>query len=115
MRSITIFTAAILIAGLLFINLSEKVYSQPVPFEGCCQLFTGCVNLSQSACLENPNSFHFVMDELCNETTSRCPGLPLGDSEASGVPTLSEWGLISMAGILGIVGFMVIRRRKATA
>lgn len=31
------------------------------------------------------------------------------------VPTLSEWGLISMASILGIVGFMVIRRRKATA
>jgi len=31
------------------------------------------------------------------------------------IPTLSEWGLIAMAGILGIVGFMVIRRRKATA
>jgi len=31
------------------------------------------------------------------------------------VPTLSEWGLITMAGILGIVGFMVIRRRKVTA
>lgn len=31
------------------------------------------------------------------------------------VPTLSEWGLIAMAGILGLVGFMVIRRRKATA
>jgi len=31
------------------------------------------------------------------------------------VPTLSEWGLIAMAGVLGIVGFMVIRRRKATA
>jgi hypothetical protein len=30
------------------------------------------------------------------------------------VPTLSEWGLIAMAGILGIIGFMVIRRRKAT-
>ncbi len=29
------------------------------------------------------------------------------------VPTLSEWGLIAMAGILGIVGFMVTRRRKA--
>ena len=28
------------------------------------------------------------------------------------VPTLSEWGLIAMASILGIVGFMVIRRRK---
>jgi len=33
----------------------------------------------------------------------------------SNVPTLSEWGLISMAAILGIVGFMVIRRRKLTA
>ena len=34
---------------------------------------------------------------------------------ASSIPTLSEWGLIAMAGILGIVGFMVIRRRKVTA
>ncbi|MCK5391270.1 MAG: IPTL-CTERM sorting domain-containing protein [Deltaproteobacteria bacterium] len=32
------------------------------------------------------------------------------------IPTLSEWGLIAMSGILGIVGFiMVIRRRKVTA
>ena len=31
------------------------------------------------------------------------------------IPTLSEWGLIAMAGILGIVGFMVIYRRKVTA
>ena len=31
------------------------------------------------------------------------------------VPTLSEWGLISMAAILGIVGFMVMRRRKVVA
>jgi len=31
------------------------------------------------------------------------------------IPTLSEWGLIAMAGILGIVGFMVMRRRKVAA
>ena len=31
------------------------------------------------------------------------------------IPTLSEWGLIAMAGVLGIVEFMVIRRRKVTA
>jgi hypothetical protein len=32
------------------------------------------------------------------------------------VPTLSEWGLIAMAGILGIAGFIVaMRRRKVTA
>ncbi len=39
-------------------------------------------------------------------------GMPIRVEE---VPTLSEWGLIAMAGILGIVGFMVIRRRKVTA
>jgi len=31
------------------------------------------------------------------------------------IPTLSEWGLVAMAGVLGLVGFMVMRRRKATA
>jgi len=34
--------------------------------------------------------------------------------EPAQVPTLSEWGLIAMASILGIVGFMVIRRKKVT-
>ncbi len=31
------------------------------------------------------------------------------------IPTLSEWGLIAMAGLLGIVGFMVVRRRQLSA
>ena len=31
------------------------------------------------------------------------------------IPTMNQWGLIAMTGILGIVGFMVIRRRKITA
>ena len=31
------------------------------------------------------------------------------------VPTLSEWGLIALAGVLGIAGYMVMRRRKAAA
>lgn len=31
------------------------------------------------------------------------------------VPTLSEWGLIAMAGILGLVSFFVIRRRLVSA
>jgi len=31
------------------------------------------------------------------------------------IPTLSEWGLIITAGVLGIIGLMVIRRRKLRA
>ncbi len=30
------------------------------------------------------------------------------------VPTLSQWGLIATAGLLGIIGFIVIRRRQLT-
>jgi subtilisin-like proprotein convertase family protein len=35
--------------------------------------------------------------------------------DAQNIPTLSEWSLMAMAGILGIAGFMVMRRRKVTA
>ncbi len=42
-------------------------------------------------------------------------GFMCGEAIVTQVPTLSEWGLIAMAGILGIVGFMVMRRRKVSA
>ncbi len=31
------------------------------------------------------------------------------------VPTISEWGLITLSGILGVIGFMVIRRRQSVS
>jgi len=34
---------------------------------------------------------------------------------SEGIPTLSEWGLIAMAVVLGIIGYLVIRRRKVNA
>lgn len=37
------------------------------------------------------------------------------ESPARSVPTLSEWGLIAMAGILALAGLIVIKRRKVTA
>lgn len=48
--------------------------------------------------------------ELCRKRLFSGCNLP-----PRNVPTLSEWGLIAMAGILGIVGFIVMRRRKVTA
>jgi len=41
--------------------------------------------------------------------------MPLPNVVTTPIPTMSGWGLIAMAGILGIVGFMVIRRRKVSA
>jgi len=31
------------------------------------------------------------------------------------IPTLSEWGMIVMAGVLGIIGLILLRRRKIAA
>jgi hypothetical protein len=41
--------------------------------------------------------------------------LTFGDCALTNIPTLSEWGMIAMAGVLGIIALLVIRRRKATA
>ena len=49
-----------------------------------------------------------VQGAVCNDITGRCEVL-------RNVPTLSEWGLVVVAGLLGIIGFMVIRRRRATS
>lgn len=43
------------------------------------------------------------IEDFCNELNAR------------NVPTLSEWGLIAMAGVLGIVSFMVMRRKRVKA
>ena len=51
--------------------------------------------------------------EVVNRAFDQCGSAE--PSAPSTIPTLSEWGLIAMAGILGIAGFMVMRRRKLTA
>lgn len=40
------------------------------------------------------------------------PDLNAGPNLVSNVPTLSEWGLIAMAGVLGLISLMVIKRRQ---
>jgi len=48
--------------------------------------------------------------------TENCfDGLVFVEGSLRNVPTISQWGLIAMAGLLGIVGFMVMRRKKVTA
>lgn len=39
----------------------------------------------------------------------------LNQVDPANVPTLSEWGLIAMAGILGLIAFVVLKRKKAVA
>jgi len=62
-----------------------------------------------------------VIDTATNMVVATTPvgdapqGVAIADLQPRNVPTLSEWGLIAMAGVLGIAGLMVMRRRKAAA
>ncbi len=42
-------------------------------------------------------------------------GLVFGQIQPRPIPTLSQWGLIAMAGVLGIIGLLAIRRRQSVA
>ena len=110
---ISLFLVTFLIIGFFFLALPEKGFSgtgmTPI---GCCQ-FTKpieCNNLfTEGEVLEcGIEEGTILLGEVCMDDTE-C------SSPATNVPTLSEWGLIAMAGVLGIVGFMVIRRRKVAA
>jgi len=57
-----------------------------------------------------PPSFNVV-----GQTVDCFDGIAFAERVSNNVPTLSEWGLIAMAGLLGLVGFMVLKRRKVTA
>jgi len=109
-KRVSLFLIAYLIVGFFFLAVPEKGYSGggiPPSELGCCQFGDNCETITSSQCFEDTGNLGFFPEGICDENTSQC-------IVRSGIPTLSEWGLIAMAGVLGIVGFMVIRRRKVT-
>ncbi len=113
---ISLFIATLLIIGFFFLALPEKGYSGATMFTGCCQQGDDKV-LKENFCIDllDPKQLcngRIFPRETCNQTTGLCQRQQANNIP---IPTLSEWGLIATAGILGIVGFMVIRRRKVTA
>ena len=105
-----------------FISIDNTVTITEVLPEGwelanieCVQGVTNCGVEEFLPCL------NIVINEETNSITATC----LDDDEGSctftnvlpgrAVPTISQWGLIAVAIIIGAVGFMVIRRRAARA
>ena len=58
---------------------------------------------------------HSITAQCLDDDMRSCTFTNSFSPEPRNVPTISEWGLIALAGIIGIVGLMVIRRRKALA
>jgi len=74
-----------------------------VAFEPCLSItIDEATNSITATCLDNDQG-------SCTFTNVLAPVAP------AQVPTLSEWGLISMAGVLGLIAFAVLRRKKAAA
>lgn len=124
MKTVTTFVWSLLILSFVFLSLPENSNAQdftipPLP-GGCCQ-YVGVVpsNLGQDICADispglkcpfnsDRQLVGFFELETCNLSTGQC-------EVPRNVPTLSEWGLIAMAGVMGLVGFILLRRKKATA
>ena len=51
----------------------------------------------------------FTVGQSCNDVSGQC------NSGARNVPALTEWGLILLAGVMGFIGYLLLRRKKATA
>lgn len=84
--------------------------------------------LASIECIEGTSSCGMGVFEPCltatvdgNSVTFFCEDNDLASCvftnvrTAGNIPTLSEWGLIAMAGIMGLVGFMVVMRRRKAA
>ena len=95
-----------------FLNGNDTVRVTELPTEGFVLTDINCTT-------EDEENVIIILNQRAVRITCVSPGPSFDctfvNSEITGVPTLSEWGLIAMAGILGIVGFMVIRRRKVAA
>ena len=92
----------------------SEIYSSPTGvavFTG--QFGNGVVTaIGWDYCCTPPNNEGQILDwyEVVNRAFDQC-----APKFKPVIPTLSEWGLISMAGILGIFGVLAVRRRKVTA
>ena len=67
--------------------------------------YAGTTVRFRAAEVDNQGNFYFAIDDLECE----------GGTVVTGIPTLGEWGLMAMAGVLGIAGLLYARRKRAAA
>lgn len=112
-KHIILFMMVLLTAGFFFLAAPEQSHAGFAQIQvTCCQQEGSCYDNSEGGgALACPNGM-FVDGAVCNETDGVCVAQ---SASVNPVPTLSEWGLIAMAGVLGIVGYLVVRRRRVSA
>ena len=112
-QRLSIFITILAFVGFFALAIPDVAISGiglPGAGPGCCIGEGGCVEFGEGAvaCIANTvNESGFCSPE---------PGLDgMCVDAVSNIPTLNEWGLIALAGILGLIGYTVLRKRRATA
>jgi len=91
-------------------DIDELIFRQTVSLSACDFLTSQINNLNPSEDSFTINEVTYVWENFEIITADLdCRNI------VSPVPTLTQWGLIAMAVILGIVGYLVIRRRRVSA
>ena len=115
MKTLSVIVSTFIIVLTLFVAIPDTALAQgppgPPTILGCCQFAGGCENTGLLECNNTFGSQGWFLGEMCNEETELCPSSVI----TRNVPTLSQWGLIALAGVLGILAFIGIRRKKQTA
>ena len=102
------------------LNLEEEVFVNSLAFHPITgELFGSTVDLDnppdeRSSTLIKINTVTGVTTKV-GDLPDCFDGIIFREVLPSNVPTLSGWGLIATAGLLGIIGFIVIRKRQVTA
>ena len=89
-------------------------------FAGVAIIDTDCCQISENECADTSEGPILCMEgdlqenAFCDENLGLCR-TELTPIRGRPIPTLSEWGLIAMGGVLGIVALLILRRRRAAA
>lgn len=108
---VSLFSIIVLAFGFVFLALPDEGFAgvAPIPI-ACCQQEGSCFDVTEGP--ESCTDGVFVDNALCSQITGQCVG---GGEEVSSIPTLSEWGLVAAAVVLGVAGYLVVRRKRAAA
>ncbi|MGH7849842.1 MAG: IPTL-CTERM sorting domain-containing protein [Thermodesulfobacteriota bacterium] len=116
-----LFIVSFILTGLFFFSLTESGFAGSSPGgPPCCDIPSidfcyggGAVSQCSAECL-NSGDCILYQDQICVLDGSD-PAFGSCQLFQSNIPTLGEWGMIILAMTLGIVGYMIIRRKKAAA
>jgi len=94
-------TGALAVGGLAFNPITQQLFASAN--NGEIESDSYLLTVDESV----PPSFN-----IQGQTVDCFDGIVFVEGSLRNVPTISQWGLIAMAGLLGIIGFIVIRKRQ---